>query len=396
MFILSDRFFDLIIENDKQKELLEKADVLSSQFAKRAAKYDIEGSFPFENFEDLKKEGFLTLTIPKKYGGEGISLQTFLLISERLGRGDASTALGLGWHLGLLFTLFHTEAWDEKDYRNLCDEVIKKGFIINSCSTEPDTGSPSRGAKPQTTARQTEDGWILTGRKTWSTLSPILDIFVISASIEGTDQVGSFLVRKENPGLEVVETWNSLGMRATGSHDVILEQACIPMDAIVERKKVGQPSKKSLDGGGWMLHIPACYIGVAAAARNFALEFATSYQPPSLSSPISNLPQVQERIGKMELELLTARTMLFTMGNKWDQHPNLRKTLQPEMGAAKHVTTNSAVRIIDEAMRIVGGRSMLKEFPLERYYRDVRGGLHNPPMDDVTIQWLAKLATKNL
>jgi alkylation response protein AidB-like acyl-CoA dehydrogenase len=384
--------FELFIENEEQRDLIEKVDELANTFARRARKHDLEGSFPFENFEDLKQAGFLTLTIPEKFGGKGISLTTFLLIMERLGRGDASTALGLGWHLGLLFNIYHSKAWKEEDFKRICDKVIQDGAIINSIATEPETGSPSRGGRPQTKARKDNGQWTINGRKTWSTLSPVLDYFIVSASIEDSEDVGNFLVPKGLAGLSVEETWDSLGMRATGSHDVILKDVVIPESALVEVRRYGQPSKKTLDGGGWLLHIASCYMGVASAARDFSVSFAKEYKPNSLEAPIGSLPNVQERIGKMELDLLVSRTMVYSMAKKWEDREELRLSLKPDLATAKYVATNKAVDVIDQAMRIVGGRSLLKEYPLERYYRDVRAGLHNPPMDDVTISWLAKRA----
>ncbi len=105
--------FGFFIETEEQRQLMDVIDPLAKVFAQRAKAHDVQGSFPYENFEDLKKAGLLTLTIPKKYGGEEISLYTFLLLMERIGRADASTALGLGWHLGIIKNLYHTSAWKE-------------------------------------------------------------------------------------------------------------------------------------------------------------------------------------------------------------------------------------------------------------------------------------------
>ena len=388
---VNERTINFFIENEFQRKLLEKAEELANIFSNRAEKHDREGSFPFENFRDLKEANFLTLTIPKQYGGEEISLYSYLLLIERLGRGDASTALGLGWHLGILMNLYQTNAWSEEDYRRICEKVVREGALINAISSEPETGSPSRGGKPQTTATLQKDKWVISGRKTWSTLSPALDYFIVSASIVGTEDVGAFIVPKDTRGIEIEETWDSLGMRGTGSHDVVLKEVAVAEDAIVERRKWGTPSTKSGDGG-WLLHIAACYIGVAYAARDYALQFAREYQPNSLQHPIAQLPAVKEKIGKIELKLYTARTLLYSIAKKWDGNPELRQELKAELAATKYVATNLAVEIIDLAMRIVGGRSLLKKYPLERYYRDVRAGLHNPPMDDVTLSWLASKA----
>ncbi|MEB3101706.1 acyl-CoA dehydrogenase family protein [Ferviditalea candida] len=385
---------DFIIDS-RQQSLLKKAADLASKFAERAEKHDREGSFPFENFQDLRNAGITALTVPKQYGGQGISLYDMLLLLDVLAQGDGSTALGLGWHLGMIMNLRDARVWDERQFRQLCENVLQHGALINSCATEPATGSPSRGGRPETTARMNTDGWELSGHKTWSTLSPILTHIIVTASIEGEEDTGEFLVPGGTPGLEIVETWNSLGMRATGSHDLLLKQVRLPKDALV-RRFTSRTEQKAKDGSGWLLHIPATYLGIAAAARNFAVRFAKNYHPNSLQKPISELPGVRERIGRMETELFTARTVLYQVAERWDKHPEQRSKMQGKLAAAKYVATNSALQIVDSAMRIVGGQSLLKANPLERYYRDVRAGLHNPPMDDVTLQIMAKEALESV
>ncbi|CCQ97700.1 hypothetical protein CULT_70010 [[Clostridium] ultunense Esp] len=121
----------------------ERALELAKRWGERAGEYDRTGSFPFQNFEELKKEGFLTLTVPKEYGGEDFSLSQLIRILEILAQGDASTALGLGWHLGIIMKLRDSRLWPEEKFQQLCHEVIESGAMINSIATEPATGSPS-------------------------------------------------------------------------------------------------------------------------------------------------------------------------------------------------------------------------------------------------------------
>ena len=146
------------------------------------------------------------------------------------------------------------------------------------------------------------------------------------------------------------------------------------------------------DGGGWLLHIPACYLGIAHAARSFAIRFATEYRPNSLPGPIAELPHIQQQIGSMEEELSVARTYMYALADRWDRLPEQRAAMRPEFGVAKKLAVGSALAVVDQAMRIVGGASLSRALPLERYYRDVRAGLHNPPMDDAVTRMLAQRA----
>ncbi|MFC4808887.1 acyl-CoA dehydrogenase family protein [Paenibacillus sp. GCM10023250] len=379
------RYIDRYIRNEKEEAWVRKAEALATRFAERAERHDREGSFPFDNFADLREAGYLRITVPKEYGGEELSLRELVLLQERLAYGDGSTALAVGWHVGQLLHLRTTRKWPDAAFAELCRDIVADGAMINTFASEAGTGSPSRGGRPETVAVPAEGGgWRITGRKTFSTLSPILDRFVVTAYLPDEDATGEFLVRRSE-GVTVAETWDTIGMRATGSHDVVLDGAY----AAPEGRLTG---KGTDDGGGWMLHIPACYMGIAFAARDFALNFARTYRPNTLDKPIAALPPVQQQIGEMEIALRSARALLYEAADRWDREPEGRTSLKPELGLAKYAVTNNALRIVDLAMRIVGGASLSRSHPLERYYRDVRAGLHNPPMDNAVVSSLAAAA----
>jgi len=385
---------DRFIRNEREAAIVAAADQLASTFAGRSTKHDREGSFPHDNFADMRESGYLKLTVPKQYGGDEASLYEFVLAQDHLARGDGSTALAAGWHLGQVMQLRLSRSWPEALYASFCKEVVSKGVTINHFASERATGSPSRGGKPETTAIRTAGGFLINGRKTYSTLSPDVSYFTVSAWLEEENRVAEFLIRM-GAGISIDETWDTLGMRATGSHDLLLNQAFVPDSDSLEGAEITRNSGTSFDGGT-LLHIPACYIGIAHAARDFAINFAKTYRPNSLPGPISELPTIQRQIGEMEAELITARTLLYSIADRWDRLPEGRSGLKPELGLAKYVATNSAVRIVDLAMRIVGGASLSRKLPLERMYRDVRAGLHNPPMDDITLNGLAQRALTEL
>lgn len=382
---------DPMIRNEREARLAARSSRLAALFAERAAEHDRHGSFPFDNFADLKQDGYLKLTVPAVYGGEEASLYEMVLAQERLARGDGSTALAVGWHVGLMLHWRTVRNWPEPLFERVCREAAERGAMLNHFASEPATGSPSRGGLPQTQAVKTDGGWLVTGRKTFSTLSPIVDRFLVSAALAGTETVGDFLIDK-GPGLQVVETWDTLGMRATGSHDLVLDKAFVPDDRLVLQTDRSAPSPAPADGSGWLLHIPACYLGIAEAARSFAVRFAAEYRPNSLPGPIADLPHIQQQIGGMEEELAVARTYLYALADRWDRLPEQRAAMRPEFGIAKKRAVGAALAIVDQAMRIVGGASLSRSLPLERYYRDVRAGLHNPPMDDAVTRMLAQRA----
>lgn len=377
----------------RQQRFHDLATRLADRFATRAPAHDHANTFPYTNFDDLKASGYTRLTVPAEFGGEGATLTETLLAQERLAQGDGSTALSIGWHLSLIGKAAETRAWASGSFERICREVVERGALINSLASEAETGSPSRGGRPTTTARKIAGGWVISGRKIFATLSPVLDYAVVSAWVEEREHGAWFLVPFHSPGISVEETWDSLGMRATGSHDVLFEEVVLPEGALVEEFGAGRTCQVGNgSGAGWGLHIPATYLGIAQAARDFALHYARHRRPNTLPGPIADLPAIQAQLGQMETDLLGARSTLYTVSRCWDEEPDQRETLIPLLGAAKVIATNTAVNVVDQAMRVAGIASLSRQNPLERYYRDVRAGLHNPPMQDSALIAMGRAA----
>jgi alkylation response protein AidB-like acyl-CoA dehydrogenase len=374
------------ITTESQRNLYELAKNHAESFKENSARHDKEGSFPFENFEALKESGYTALTAPKEFGGQEISLYDFVLLQETLAQGDGPTALGIGWHLGIIMDLNLRREWKEDVFEKLCREVVVHKKLINRAATEPKTGSPTRGGMPQTTAENKGNGWVINGHKTFTTLSPVVDYLIINASVS-KEEIGGFLIERNTPGVSFKDTWNTLGMRATRSDDVYLNEVAVKEEDHVE--EIGWKDPKHTPPG-WLLHIPACYLGIALAARKEVRDYAETYQPNSLPHPIIEVSHVQQKLGEIEIELMKARYLMYGVARQWDEQPDHRAEMGPDLAAVKYVATNAAVKAVDLTMRIVGGTSIFKDKPFERYYRDVLAGIYNPPSDDSVIQMLAK------
>ena len=379
----------LFIRNETEQHWVEKAKQLAEEFKVTSIEHDRNGTFPFDHFTRLKEEGFTKLTVKAEFGGEDFKLYPFLLVQEEIAKGDGATALCLGWHNGLFLQLKETEKWDPSLFERISKEAAQKGILLNSAATEPKTGSPARGGKPETEARKTKDGWLISGRKTFTSLAPALDYFIVTAWIEEKNTVGEFLIPKEADGLVIEETWDTLGMRSTRSDDLLLNQVLVASDALVSLKGMGKSVPQA-----WLLHIPAVYLGIAQAARDYAVQFAKDYQPNSLPHPISEVPEVRRKVALMDLQLMNTRHFMYHAASIWDSQREERLELGPALMAVKTAVTNTAIEVVDLAMRVVGGQSLSKHAPLERYYRDVRAGLHNPPSDDITYKVLGDQAFK--
>ncbi len=386
-------------QTDRQKQIITIAQELAETFARRAAQYDWEGKFPFENYADLQKSGYLTLTVPREHGGWGADVLEATLAQYYLAQGCASTALVMGMHLTHIARLYEgqkNQASPDEIFEHICRAVVEDGAVMNTAVSEPTTGSPSRGGRPSTTARRQPDGsWLINGRKTYTTGSSVLKLIPVGCSIvdeaEGqlpplTAERGSFLVYGDAPGVRIEETWNSLAMRMSGSNDLVLEDVHIEPWAYIE---AGMPPGSAPQEriAAWGLPIAAVYLGIAQAARNEAIQFAQRRRPNSLDRPIASVPHIQEKVAKMELALLQGNAVLFGLAAQTVADPYSVPASQ--FSAAKYLSTNLAIEITDLAMRIVGGASLSLDGSLQRHYRDVRAGLHHPPMDDVTLAQLA-------
>ncbi len=375
-------------------EILRIADELAVKFAERAAQHDAEGTFPYENYQDIRESGYPLLPVPERYGGWGGRLLDAVMAQERLGRGDGSTALAVAMHIQTIGMAVDKGEWDESILAEVCQHIRERGALLNSCATEPELGSPSRGGRPKTSASPHPEGWIINGRKTFASMSPVLDYFVVPAALEGQDSVGRFLIPR-GKGIEIAETWDSLGMRSTGSHDLIIKEVFVPHRLLVGITSA-QPSDphKAAFNPWFTLCLCGVYLGIAAAAHQVALQYAQDRVPTALGKPIAALESIQRRIGENEYDLQAARAILYNAAAAWDDHPETRDTIGPTLIVSKVFCMNAAVRVVDGAMRVAGGASMTHELPLERYYRDVRAGLYHPPSDESALPLLGRLALR--
>jgi alkylation response protein AidB-like acyl-CoA dehydrogenase len=382
----------MFVRTLKQGERMKIIGELADSFAEGARAADEEDGFAFEHIEALRKIGYPAYTVPTIWGGEGVSLYEFILYQERLAQGDAAIALGIGWHLGVIFDLDEKRPWQEAVFGKLILDVVEGGALVNRAATEAASGSPARGGKPNTTAERVPGGYRLNGRKTFTTLSPVLDYFIVTAVLGSTEEETEFLISRNTEGLSIDPTWRMVGMRGTASHDLVLENVVVPGEALVySAQKAYHKSPNP-----YLLHIPACYLGIALAARKEALKFARSYQPNSLEHPILYTPNVGQLLGQIELELSAARHFMYAVAARWDElrgQPAAAELI-PELGAVKAFSIQTALSIVDKAMRICGAHSLARFHPLQRLYRDVRFGLHNPPMEDLVIGQLGRRAVQ--
>lgn len=378
-------------KTDAQHRLLATAEALAAGFAQTAPQHDREGSFPHEHFEAMRGAGYHAAAVPEEYGGPGHGLDDLVLAQMALGRGDGATALSVGMHHMVVGTEAAQRRWPDALRERVFREVTEHGALLNNIASEPEMGSPRGGGRPATSL--TPDGagtWRLDGRKDFSTLSPALTYAIVFASVQdGSGDTARVLVRCDAPGVGIEETWDSMAMRSTGSHDMTFKGVRVTDDDFVGRRPHGEPPPPGRPEAWFPLLVAAANLGVAYAARDYAVRFAQTRQPTGAPAPIAKIPHVREQVARMEAALTAARTVLLTTAEDFQHHPEHDRDLAVQIPIAKRLATESAVQVTDLAMRVVGGVGLHRSEPLERYFRDVRSGLVNPPIEARALEQIA-------
>jgi alkylation response protein AidB-like acyl-CoA dehydrogenase len=364
-------------------------DVLRTKFAERAEEHDRDGSFPFENFALLHEFGLLSLTVPSESGGGGANLATTARVIRAIAYAEPATALVVImqylFHIGIV----ENSRWPQRVREIVQRDAVENGALINALRVEPELGTPARGGLPATVARRVPgrvpDVWSLSGHKLYSTGIPVLTwLGVWGRTDEAEPRTGFFLVHRGSPGIRVVESWDHLGMRASGSHEVILDNVVIPADHAVD---VRPPSEWTGIQAGhqniWMSVLLAeLYGAVAQAGRDWLVRFATTRVPSNLGAPLSSLPRFQEALGSIEVLLWTNRALLDRAIDAIDRGDPLGVR---EGNLLKFTVTNNAIAAVEKAIELTGNHGLDRRNPLERHYRDVLCGRIHTPQNDAVL-----------
>ncbi|WP_159913665.1 acyl-CoA dehydrogenase family protein [Pantoea sp. 18069] len=361
------------------------ARTLAADFGQRAALHDRDGSFPHANFADLQQAGFLALAAPRALGGQQASVAELGEVIGAIGYGCPATALVLSMqYLQQRHMARPGSAWPEPLARQLVREATQGVSLANSLRVEPELGTPARGGLPATVARRTPEGWRLSGRKIYSTGAPILRWYAVWARTDDAEpQVGTFLVRAGSQGVRIEETWDHLGLRASGSHDVIFDDVFTPLDHAIGVAPVGAQSRDTNMQAEMTVLLGALYTGVALAARDWLLTFLRERTPASLGAPLATLARVQEAVGRIEALLLANQRLISSLARELDQGVQVPLA---DSGLIKTLVMRQAVELVQEALALTSNHGLSRRNPLERHLRDVLcGRIHTPQEDSALV-----------
>ncbi len=383
-----------VLEGDDPAAILAAADAVAQVIAPEAAAADRDGRFRPASVEALWRAGLGNLTLASRLGGSGATLPTVTEAVARIGAVDPSTALVWVMHLLQLQLVSEpVDVWPDELRDEIVAGTLAGPALINALSVEPDLGSAARGGRPATTAVRVTgaDGapaWRLSGHKTFCTGSVGLRWLVVwaSAQDESGPLTGAFFVRADTPGIEIRETWDHVGLRATASHDVILHDVVVPPHRVVGLAPADreQPFRSGTFVVWGVALLAAIYVGVGRATRTALTTYLREHVPASLGTSLATLPRVQAIVGEIEAELLIAETLTHELAAAGERGGTEAERASARATLVKAVVTRAVLAATDRALDAVGDAGLAHHHPLQRHHRDALcGPVHTPQTDSV-------------
>jgi len=336
-----------------------------NEIAPHVKEWDQNETFPAEIIPRLSELGLMGIIFPEKFGGGGLGYVEYATAIEELARVDASVALTVAAHTSLCTNhifLVGTEAQREKHVPGLAS-----GKKLGCWSlTEAEAGSDAGGTR--TTAERSETGWVLNGIKTFTTNGSYADVCVAMAVTNpdlGHHGISAFIIEKGMPGFRPGHRESKLGMCASDTAEVIFEDCRLPPEGLLGEEGHGFiDSLKVLDGG--RISIAALSVGIAQGAFEAALTY--SQQRRQFGQQISEFQGIQWKLADMATEIEAARLLTYQAARLKDEGHSVTR----EASMAKLFASETAVRVTGESLQIHGGYGFLKDYPVEKFYRDAR------------------------
>jgi alkylation response protein AidB-like acyl-CoA dehydrogenase len=385
---------------DQPGEIVAAAHRVATELAEHAEVHDREGSYSAANIDAIWAAGLGNLNLPVELGGLGADLVTTARVVEALAAGDPSTALIYVMHLAHLRQISGPgSSWPEHLRDRVVADSLAGPALINALRVEPELGTPARGGVPATAAVRAHDAaghpvWRVSGRKIYSTGSQGLHWMVVWGATAADDtegqRIGSFLVPGDAPGVEIVETWDHLGMRASASHDVVLHDVEIPLDHAVNLNPVGHPNMASAGAinaaWGWTtVLLLRIYTGVAKAGRDWLAGYLNERVPSNLGASLATLPRFQAAMGEIETLVFTADTLLDDLAAKLDGGGPVATEASKRAGLVKVVVTGNVIKALESGLALIGNPGLSYHHPLQRHYRNALCSRIHTPQDDVIL-----------
>ncbi len=351
---------------DEQKMLREMVrKFVDNELKPIAEKIDEEEKIPRELIDKMAELGFLGISFPVEYGGAGMGEMGYCIMQEEIGRGCASTATFIGAHQSIGASGIHMFGTEEQKKKYLVP--LAEGKKIGAYAlTEPNAGSDAFAS--ETIAEERKDHFLLNGRKIFITNGSFADVFTVFAKTtgEGNDgKVSTFIVEKEFPGFSVGKIEKKMGIKGSETAELVFEDVKVPKENLLGRKGRGViVGMKVLNTG--RLGLGAAALGAAKEALKLSADY--SKERIQFGKKISQFQGIQWMLADMAMEIYNMESILYRTAWMYEEGKNVTR----EASIVKLYCSEALDRIVDQAMQIYGGYGFIKEFPIERMYRDSR------------------------
>jgi alkylation response protein AidB-like acyl-CoA dehydrogenase len=355
--------FDLTKEQEMIRKLIH--DFAEEEVAPEADARDRTAKFPEEIFEKLAELGIMGLPFPEQYGGSAADTISFAIVVEELSRVCASTGITYSAHISLgaaPIHLFGTEKQKQKYLTPLCTGEYLGAFGL----TEPNAGSDAGGT--QTTASLHGDQWVITGSKCFITnasYAKYLAITAVTDRSKGTNGISAFLVPTNAHGFTINDHYEKMGLHASNTAELVLENVSIPKENLLGIEGNGYKQfLATLDGG--RIGIAAMAVGIAQGAYEKSLNYAKERK--QFGKSLSAFQVIQFKLADMAMNIELARNMVYKAAWLKDQGKGFKK----EAAIAKLFASEMCMKVCDQAIQIHGGYGYMKEYQVERFFRDAK------------------------
>lgn len=351
---------------DEQVQLRKQVrEFAKAEIADHVLDWDENQTFPLDVIKHCGQLGYLGAIFPEELGGAALSYVDYAIIIEELARVDPSVGLIVAAHNSLCTNHIFTAGSDEQKQKYI--PKLATGEWIGCWSlTEPEAGSDAAGTR--STAVKHSDAWVLNGGKTFTTNAHYADVCVamfVTDRAASQHGISAFIIEKDTPGFRVGKKENKLGMRASATGEVLFQDCHVPESQLCGKLNEGfVDSLRILDGG--RISIAALSVGIAQGAYDAALKY--SKHRKQFGRPISEFQAIQHKLADMATNIEAARLLTYRAGVMKDAGHRITK----ESAMAKLFASEKAVRVCDDALQIHGGYGFIKDYPVEKFYRDVK------------------------
>jgi alkylation response protein AidB-like acyl-CoA dehydrogenase len=353
---------------EQQREIREMARRFADEeIAPLAREADETGQFPLQLVPRMGELGILAGPLSAEYGGSGMDNLSFALVSEELGRADSSVRGFVSVHAGLVSLCI--EHWGGEEQKRRYLPKLATGEMIGCyCLTEPNAGSDA--AAMETTCREDGDEWVISGEKIWITNAPDAHLAIVFATMDPSLRhrgICAFLVPTDTPGFRREPMpGHELGHRAASHAHIHFDDVRVPKDALLGEPGQGfRIAMSALDDG--RLGVAAGAVGVAQACLDACIAFTRERR--AFGQRVADFQMIQATLADMAADVEAARLLVYRAAWVKDQgQPSTKET-----SIAKLFATEAAVKIASDAVLLHGGRGYSSAYPVERYYRDIKG-----------------------